>query len=326
MMETFPLRSAMGPKTNRRRADDMKRDILPLPILAAVFSLGAAFAWAGSREGVLVGDVPVFAVVVGLAFSIQVVAFIPAYLLQSERFFDLTGSMTYIALTAVAAALSTPLDTRSILLAMVVLVWAARLGTFLFRRVLRSGKDSRFDDLKPSFVRFLNVWVLQGLWISVTAGAAWAAITSSDRPPLDAVSLLGLLLWAAGFTIEVVADFQKSRFRSDPANKGRFISTGLWSWSRHPNYFGEILLWIGVALTSSPALEGWQLVTLVSPLFVYLLITKVSGVPLLESQAEDRWGGQEDYEAYKSRTSLLVPMPPRRRHPFRGVTRPRIPE
>lgn len=290
----------------------MKRDLLMVPLTAAVLLVGAGFAWAGSREGALIGEVPVFALLVGLAFAIQMVAFVPSFIMQSERFFDLTGSVTYVLLTVVAAALVMPLDARSILLTSAVLLWAARLGAFLFRRVLRSGTDRRFDDLKPSFVRFLNVWVLQGLWISVTAGAAWAAITSSQRPPFEAVSLLGLIVWAVGFTIEVVADLQKSRFRSDPANKGRFISVGLWSWSRHPNYFGEIMLWAGVALMSFPALQRWQLITLISPVFVYLLITRVSGVPLLESQADARWGGQDDYDSYKSRTSVLVPMPPRR--------------
>jgi steroid 5-alpha reductase family enzyme len=151
------------------------------------------------------------------------------------------------------------------------------------------------------------------LWITLTAGAALAAISSTTRIPLDVWAAVGLAVWLVGFGIESFADAQKSRFRADPANKGRFIRTGLWSWSRHPNYFGEITLWTGVALIAYPALNGWQLVTLVSPLFVFLLITRISGVPILERQADERWGGQQEYEEYKSRTSVLVPLPPRKR-------------
>ena len=288
----------------------MKNDASNLLITAFVILLWAAIAWAGSSGGASEGDISVFALIVALAFLVQIVAFVPAFVTQSERFFDLTGSLTYITLTVVGAALTAPLDGRSALLVLLVLVWAARLGTFLFRRVRRSGKDSRFDDLKPSFVRFLNVWVIQGLWVTITAGAAWAAIDSAERVPMDALGVVGLLVWLLGFTIEVVADLQKSRFRAEPDNKGRFRRNGLWSWSRHPNYFGEIVLWLGVAILACPALQGWQLITVLSPAFVFLLITRVSGVPLLEAQADDKWGGQEDYEEYKASTSVLVPLPP----------------
>jgi steroid 5-alpha reductase family enzyme len=124
------------------------------------------------------------------------------------------------------------------------------------------------------------------------------------------VTVLGVLVWIAGFGIEAVADRQKSRFRADPANKGRFIRSGLWAWSRHPNYFGEIVLWVGVAIIAVPVLQGWQWVTLISPVFVTLLLTRVSGVPLLEKKADATWGGQPDYEAYKASTPVLVPRPP----------------
>jgi steroid 5-alpha reductase family enzyme len=290
----------------------MKSDPKALKTTAVVVLLAAAVAWAGSQGGASVGGIPVFALAVGLVFLIQWIAFIPAYRMQSERFYDLTGGLTYISVTLLTAALSGPLDARSFLLIALVVVWAGRLGTFLFRRVRRAGKDGRFDEIKPDFFRFLNVWTIQALWITLTAGAAFAAITSASKADLDAFAIVGLGIWLAGFAIEATADLQKSRFRADPANKGRFIHTGLWSWSRHPNYFGEITLWVGVALIAFPALAGWQLVTLISPVFVFLLITRASGVPLLEKRADATWGGQEDYEAYKSRTSVLVPMPPRR--------------
>ena len=120
-------------------------------------------------------------------------------------------------------------------------------------------------------------------------------------------TLVGFLVWAVGFAIEVVADSQKSRFSANPDNKGKFIQTGLWSRSRHPNYFGEIMLWIGVAIIALPVLRGWQWVALISPVFVTLLLTRVSGVPLLEKKADKKWGGQADYESYKKRTPELIP-------------------
>ena len=293
--------------------------------------LGSAMAWAGSQGsaatdlGALAGSpfedlltsllggfgygpgIPVFALLVVVAFLVQWLAFVPAFLLQTEKFYDLTGSLTYLTVTVLALVLGPVPDARALLLGMMVGIWATRLGTFLFRRALREGGDSRFDDIKPSFVRFLNTWTLQGLWVTITASAALAAITSLHRPELGFWAAIGVPIWGFGFLFEVVADHQKAQFRADPANEGEFIRTGLWSLSRHPNYFGEIVLWVGVALTAFPALQGWQHATLVSPLFVYLLLTRVSGIPMLEKKADERWGGREEYERYKAETPVLMP-------------------
>lgn len=278
-----------------------------LTAVPVVVLLAAALAAAGSQGGATVGGVSVFAVAVAVAFVIQWLVLVPSYLARTERFFDLTGSVTYIAVTLGVLLLTRGWDARRVLLAVLVLVWAVRLGTFLFGRVSRSGADDRFDEIKGSFPRFLAVWTIQGLWVSVTAAAAWIAISASRQVDIDVFAVVGFLLWAAGFAVEVIADRQKSRFRADPTHRGRFISTGLWSRSRHPNYFGEILLWIGVAVIALPVLQGWQWVGMVSPVFVAVLITRVSGVPLLEAKADAKWGGQPDYEEYKRTTPVLVP-------------------
>jgi steroid 5-alpha reductase family enzyme len=287
-----------------KKAD--RNSLLSLPVIVLV---GAGIAWAGSQGGATVAGFPVFALCVGLAFLIQWLVFIPAYLLQSEHFFDLTGSVTYILVAAIAVLLSQVVDGRSLLLLGLVVVWALRLGTFLFRRIRKAGKDARFDEIKPSFIRFLVTWTIQGLWVTLTLAAALAAITTTTRKDLGLFALVGFLVWLLGFAFEVTADAQKSRFRADPENKGKFIDSGLWAWSRHPNYFGEIVLWIGVAIIALPVLQGWQWVTLISPVFVALLITRISGVPMLEKRADEKWGGQEDYEAYKERTPVLIPRP-----------------
>lgn len=273
-------------------------------------AVGAAMSWAGSDGGDRLGSVPVFALCGFLAFAINWLAFIPSAIAQTEHYYDLVGGITYITVTIVAVLLSAELDLRAAIVAGMVLVWSLRLATFLFRRISRAGKDSRFDTIKTRPVSFLMAWTIQGLWVLLTAAAALAVITGGNREPLGVIGYLGIAIWLAGFVIEVVADRQKSNFKADPANKGRFINVGLWAWSRHPNYFGEIVIWTGMAVIALPVLQGWQWAALISPVFVIFLLTKVSGVPMLEQKADERWGGQDDYEEYKRNTPVLVPRPP----------------
>ncbi|MBK7455486.1 MAG: DUF1295 domain-containing protein [Anaerolineales bacterium] len=284
-----------------------KSDRIALITLPILILIGILVALAGSQGGIMLGGMPLFALSVGLAFVIQWLVFIPAYFMQTEKFFDITGSITYISITLAALFFSADVDARSMLLAALVVIWAVRLGTFLFGRIQKAGKDDRFDEIKPSFVRFLNVWTIQGLWVTFTAAAALVAITSTHRKELDLFAVIGFLVWILGFGFEVVADSQKGRFNADPKNKGKFIQTGLWSRSRHPNYFGEIVLWLGVAIIALPVLQGWQWVAMISPIFVTLLLTRVSGVPLLEKKSDAKWGGQKDYEEYKKNTPVLIP-------------------
>lgn len=273
-------------------------------------AIGAAVAVAGSQHGATVAGWPIFALCAALSFAINWLVFVPSFIQQTEHYFDLTGSLTYIIVVVTALVLSGAADARALLLAALVVVWAGRLGTFLFARIRRDGRDGRFDALKPSLPRFLMTWTLQGLWVLLTLAPALAAMTTLQPRPLDPFAAVGLAVWAIGFGIEVVADRQKREFRRHPGNRGRFITTGLWAWSRHPNYFGEITLWTGVALLAAPVLGGWQYLTLVSPLFVYLLLTRVSGIPLLEARAEERWGSDPAYRAYRDRTPPLFPRPP----------------
>jgi len=235
---------------------------------------------------------------------------VPSFIARTEHYFDLTGSLTYITVALGSAALSGA-DARGWLIAGLVTIWAVRLGSFLFKRVKQDGRDGRFDELKVSFPRFLMVWTLQGLWVLVTAACALAAITASAGVPLGAFAATGGALWLAGFALEVTADRQKSAFKADPDNAGHFIDRGVWRWSRHPNYAGEIVLWAGIAVIAFPALSGWQLATLISPVFVYVLLTRISGLPLIERRADKKWGDDPEYQAYKARTPVLWPVPGR---------------
>ncbi|MBQ3359850.1 MAG: DUF1295 domain-containing protein [Microbacterium sp.] len=284
--------------------------------IVAALVIGALVALAGSQNGASVGGIPLFALAVTAAFVIQILAFIPAFLLRTERFFDLTGSATFFVISVVLVLLTPMPDVRSWILAGMVMLWAARLGSFLAMRVHKAGSDGRFDEIKGSPLRFLQVWVIQGAWVSLTAAAAWIAISTdaAARPPFGWLSIVGVVVWALGMVIEIVADAQKSAFRKDPRNRDEFIRTGLWSRSRHPNYFGEIVIWVGVFITAAPVLAGWQWVAVLSPLFVILLLTRVSGIPLLEARAEKKWGDHADYIAYRDSTPVLVPR----------LTRPRV--
>jgi steroid 5-alpha reductase family enzyme len=280
--------------------------------ITAALLIGAFVAWAGSDGSREVGGIAVFALGALLAYAINWLVFIPSNRAKTEHYFDLTGSVTYLSVTVVALLLSDDLDARAVIVAAMVAVWALRLGSFLFRRVRRDGRDGRFDEIKIDPLRFFMTWTLQGLWVLLTIACALAIITSIERRSIGWLAVVGIAIWIAGFAIEVMADQQKSVFKRDPANEGKFISTGLWAWSRHPNYFGEIALWTGIAIMAIPLLSGWRWVVLISPVFVTLLLTRVSGIPMLEARAQKRWGDDEDFQAYTRNTSVLIPRPPRK--------------
>ncbi len=287
----------------------MNKNIIWVGGTLVALALGSAIAFAGSQNGETWQGLSLFALCCVAAFSIQWAMFIPAYVYQTEHYFDLTGSLTYISLATIAIVMG-QFDPRALLIGMLVIVWAGRLGTFLFRRIRQAGEDRRFRSIKTDFLQFFMTWTLQGLWVTVTFGAGLAAMTSANEVPLGLIAFAGLAFWLAGFAIEVVADAQKSRFKADPANQDAFIDVGLWRWSRHPNYFGEIVLWIGITLIALPALQGWQYATLISPVFVIVLLTKISGVRMLENRSDKRWGNDPAYQAYKASTPVLVPRPP----------------
>lgn len=279
--------------------------------IAVVLLVAVLMILAGSDGSVRVGDVPVFALCGALAFVINWAVFVPSNAARTEHYFDLTGSATYITIIVVAAVLAEDLDARGAVVTVMVVVWALRLGSFLFRRVRRDGRDGRFDRIKLDPLRFFMTWTLQGLWVLLTSACALAIVTGAERESFGAFAVVGAAVWLIGFGVEVVADRQKSAFRADPSNRGGFITTGVWSWSRHPNYFGEIVLWSGIAIMAVPVLSGWRWVALVSPVFVALLLIRISGIPALERRGAKRWGDDPAYQAYVRATPVLVPRPPR---------------
>ncbi len=269
--------------------------------------ISIGIAWAGSQGSVGIGGLPLFFVCACIGFLLHWTVFVPSFLFQTEHYFDLTGALSYVATLGVAIAAQPQISAPNLLLGLMIAVWATRLGVFLFLRVKKSGQDRRFNEIKKLFFRFLFTWTLGGAWVFITMAAALAAITSNENRGFDSFFIIGAIIWLIGFTIEVVADLQKSRFRAIPSNANKFITSGLWARSRHPNYFGEILLWFGIAIIVIPVLAGWQYVTLISPIFVTFLLTRVSGVNLLETSAAERWGSNSEYQRYIANTPVLVP-------------------
>ncbi len=242
-----------------------------------------------------------------MAVLIQFLIFVPSFLFQTEKFYDLTGSLTYISVTSIAYfSLDNP-TTIDTILYLYVIIWAGRLGIFLFRRINKDGKDERFDKAKKKFFWFLQYWMGQAAWVVFTAGASILAILSPTEAELDVITFIGIFLWWSGFLIEVISDYQKRKFRETSDSKTNFISTGLWARSRHPNYFGEITLWVGMAVISISSLSGFEYITaIVSPFFVYLLLVKLEGVPMLERIADERYGELPNYQEYKANTPVLI--------------------
>jgi len=274
----------------------MLKKIIHLLISFSAFSICCLLAF--------LTEIPELQNVILYVFLIQWVLFIPAYIFKTEKFYDLAGSSTYIFAVSYILYDSSQ-NLTNLILGTAIIVWAVRLGSFLFFRIKKAGEDKRFKEIKQSPTRFLLAWSLQGMWVSMCSLCALTALSTENGVVLNGYLYLGFGLFLTGFLIEIIADKQKSKFRSNLDNKDKFINTGLWSKSRHPNYLGEIILWLGISIMSISSLSGLQYLTLVSPLFTYLLLVYVSGVRLLEESGNKKWGHLNSYKEYVKNTPVL---------------------
>ena len=240
-----------------------------------------------------------------LSFIFHWLLFIPAFIFKTEKFYDLTGSLSYITIILYVLISSNNgiNNFGNVILSSLIIIWTLRLGSFLFFRIKKAGEDKRFREIKKSFSWFFMAFTFSGMWVSICALCALTGISNGIE--LTGVTYIGILLFVIGFILEIIADTQKTNFRKLKDNKDKFITTGLWKYSRHPNYLGEIILWIGVAIISYSSLEINQLFTLISPIFTYLLLVHVSGINLLEKSGEKKWGGLNEYKKYKKETPRL---------------------
>ena len=240
-------------------------------------------------------------------FLIHLLIFVPSYFFQTEKFFDLTGTISYISSVLFIFFKSNTVESinlGSLVLSTFIIIWSLRLGTFLFLRIKKAGKDRRFNQIKKSFSWFFMTFSISGMWVTICSICALTGVANGII--FSSITIIGIVIFLIGFTIEIIADSQKTKFRANDDNKDKFISSGLWKYSRHPNYLGEIILWLGISLISLSSLEGFQYVTLISPIFTYLLLVNVSGINLLEKSGDKKWGKLESYKKYKEKTPRLI--------------------
>jgi len=282
-----------------------------LVVILVCLLIPGSIAYFISADSLILNGIPLIYYCISISFLIHWIIFIPSFLNKTEKFYDFTGMVAYLSVIGFALyqknKILGSIDFDSVLLGVLISVWTLRLGVFLFYRVFKVGEDDRFKEVKQVPSKFLVWFTVSGLWVSLTSIAALKVLTSQVEHNNYYFVYLGLALWIFGFLFEVIADYQKTKFKNNPENKDQFISSGLWSLSRHPNYFGEIILWIGVFIITIPSLSGIDYLTILSPLFVYTLLNKISGINLLEIKAQKRWGDLDSYKEYRSKTPQLIP-------------------
>jgi steroid 5-alpha reductase family enzyme len=238
--------------------------------------------------------------------------FLIAFKQGTDKLTDISYAATFVALAVFGLVRTPETSIAKWLVFYMVLLWAIRIGSYLFIRIRKTGKDKRFDEMRGSFKKFLSFWMLQALTVWVVMLGV-LVFNFEGVEPITNFMIAGVLIWLIGLVIEAIADVQKFQFIQNKKNKGKWIQTGLWKYSRHPNYFGEILVWFGIYVFVVSGLEGSaQFIAMISPLFITFLLLFVSGVPLLEKSANARWGKDKNYLAYKSKTSIVIPLAPKK--------------
>jgi steroid 5-alpha reductase family enzyme len=237
--------------------------------------------------------------------------FIAAQIRGRNDIADVAWGLGFILVAVVSLYTSGVYSTRGLLVSLLVLIWGLRLALHIHSRNRGRGEDPRYRKWREEWGKwfvlrsFLQIFMLQGILLLLVAVTIVFANTAPTGP-LGWLDLFGLLVWLYGFGFEAIGDWQLLKFIRDPSNKGKLVTGGLWRYTRHPNYFGEVTLWWGIWLMTLSLPGGW--LTVVGPLTITFLILKVSGIPMLEKPYEDR----ADFQEYKRRTSAFFPLPPKR--------------
>jgi len=236
--------------------------------------------------------------------------FVAAQLRGRNDIADVAWGLGFILAAAVSLVMAGTYPQRGLLVSGLVLAWGTRLALHIHTRNRGKGEDPRYRQWREEWGRwfvlrsFLQVFMLQGLLL-VLVSAPVIYVNAAHSTPISWLDLLGAAIWLTGFGFEAIGDWQLLSFIRNPANRGKLMTGGLWRYTRHPNYFGEVTLWWGIWLIVSATPGGW--LTIVGPLTITILILKVSGIPLLEKPYEER----ADFQEYKRRTSAFFPLPPR---------------
>lgn len=250
-----------------------------------------------------------FLMALGLSVGVNAVCFAVAARRRTDQLTDLSYSLSFLLVSLGLAWLWGTADPVRLLAVLLVALWAIRLGTYLFLRILRLGRDARFDGIRERPAAFAQFWLLQALAVPVILLPVLQVLAApAPRPSLW--HGLGLGLWALGFLLETVADAQKDAWKRR-GGEG-FLDQGLYAWCRYPNYLGEMLVWWGLGLYALPSLAGWGWLAPLGPLAITLVLGFGTGIPPLEKLREARYGHLSAYRAYRDRTPALLPRPPRR--------------
>ena len=244
----------------------------------------------------------IYFLLIALAFNLAMFAF--AYRFKTDKLTDLSYALTFTFL-AIVGFFSNNFSKFKLILCLMILLWAFRLGAFLFIRIRKIKKDRRFDGIRENFIKFFQFWFLQGITVWIILVPSLILFNSSIH--LTFFSWIGFAIWFIGLTIETFADLQKYQFNKKNREE-KWISKGLWKYSRHPNYFGEICCWLGIYILAFSSLTNIQrLYSFISPLFITILLIFVTGLPKLEEYADKKWGKLKQYKEYKRKTSIIVP-------------------
>ncbi|OTB01218.1 hypothetical protein M426DRAFT_221790 [Hypoxylon sp. CI-4A] len=281
-------------------------------------------------DGVHVLDDYYLAITLLVTIAYQLFFFSIAFSFKFDKLTDFAGGTNFVILAILTLSLSRHPDARQIVASLFTMAWGLRLSLFLLYRVLKTGKDDRFDDKRDRFLPFLGFWVFQMLWVwtvslpvTVLNAPAVRTYQQPQRQFGTGRDVAGVVLFVLGFVMESVSDVQRMVFRQARNDRGAICDKGFFGWSRHPNYFGEIVMQFSIYMISvSPAADGpvggqafkALYATIVGPFFLTILLMFVSGLPLSERPgAKKRYENGLNWEAYQrylNRTSILVPFPP----------------
>eukprot|EP01119_Soliformovum_irregulare_P019694 TRINITY_DN6296_c0_g1_i3.p1 TRINITY_DN6296_c0_g1~~TRINITY_DN6296_c0_g1_i3.p1 ORF type:complete len:295 (+),score=45.10 TRINITY_DN6296_c0_g1_i3:72-956(+) len=240
----------------------------------------------------------------------QLLFYLPAAICKFDKVTDLAYGSNFVLVAILTLIFGETFFVRKIIATVAVSVWGLRLIGYLFYRITKIGRDERFDGTRDKPIRFFIWFMLQFIGVWLISLPLILLNSSQINPHFQWNDYFGWTLWLIGFLFEVVGDQQKSSYRSDPTNKDHWCDVGLWRYSRHPNYFGEICCWWGIFATSASVLHTWQFFSVIGPAFITLLIMFGSGIPTTEKSTDRKYGKIPEYREWKRRTPVLIPFIP----------------
>lgn len=258
----------------------------------------------------MVSNIYLFTLLVSLGINLAI--FLLASAFKTDKFTDFTYGLSFIILAFLLLFKNKTFFLYHVLLTTMVTIWAVRLISYLFIRIRKIKKDRRFDNIRGKPLQFLKFWFFQGLAVWVIMLPSIYILGIKEVKIINSVQLLGLMIWMFGLLIETISDWQKFIFKNNSQNKDLWVQSGLWKYSRHPNYFGEMLCWWGIFIFCLPLINGLSWLTIIGPIFITFILLYVSGIPPLEKRYNQKYAGNRDYQEYKMKTSILIPLPPKK--------------